>query len=282
MKKFLSTALTAAMLLSGVALASCDTDIVVPGPNDSTDTQRTAQSGTVLTSMVPAAATTAPELQIPDYTEVDPFEALFHPYKEIEYLEAYLNQHENLTAQYLDSWDPGMSVGIGSNCIDTDDWDELYGSEAPHKILDGKVETKWCQGDVKYGVAVVWSMTDSVSVTGYSITTANDNSTYTNRNPVKWRLYGANELPTTSMSDFVDGEHDYFDLQTVPDGWVLIDAVDAADPNDPNCSLLPDLDFYEVGFEAEHPGSYMYFMLIIDECEFIIQMSEFTLYGSAS
>lgn len=213
---------------------------------------------------------------VPDPTYGEPY----HPYKEAD-IDIFKNNRSNLMDKFFDTWNEEMSVRTYYFYVDSwSVWDE---PEEQHKLFDGDASTKWCLGgsDARRN-AVVWNMTKPVYVNGYTFTTANDNTDYPERNPLRWRLYGAYELPSVRMNEIADNStgESYLDLGIVPEGWVLIDAVNAADPNNPASSLLPDENYREVAFEAEHPGTYQYFMLLIDDVEGnVFQMGEFELYG---
>ncbi len=208
----------------------------------------------------------------------------YHPYKEIEDLDQFKHSHVNLAEAYFDKMSSELSIFTSFDYRVDGTVEIPYYDESPRTLFDGDVTTKWCcsSNQVQFASAVVWSMTEAVNVDGYSITTANDNLFYTDRNPISWRLYGANELPPERMDDFEPyTDFTYLEKETVPDGWVLIDAVDAARPDDIYQSQIPDENFLEVGMMAENPGCYKYFMLLIDYCEGgTFQMSEFTLYGT--
>lgn len=211
----------------------------------------------------------------------------YHRYTPVDDLETFKGRYENLMEYYYEEMNSEYSIFSGFDYQVDETWFDnpySYTPEYPYCLFDGDVNTKWCaaSSSVEYCSAVVWSMTQPVNVVGYSLTTGNDNSIYTQRNPVQWRLYATNALPKESMLDIDPATgFSYFDSETVPNGWVLIDAVDASNPNDPYTSLIPDEDFYEAGMLVQNPGSYQYFMLLIDYCEGgTFQLSEFTLYGT--
>lgn len=56
-------------------------------------------------------------------------------------------------------------------------------------MLDGDVQTKYCTATTS--LYVIWKAPDPIAVTGYTITTGNDTSYYTGRNPKSWTLYGS-------------------------------------------------------------------------------------------
>jgi predicted RNA-binding Zn-ribbon protein involved in translation (DUF1610 family) len=66
-------------------------------------------------------------------------------------------------------------------------WD----NECAGNILDGNKETKFCY--ITPSSYIIWDNGYKGTVTGYSITTANDNAVYKGRNPRDWTLYGSNK-----------------------------------------------------------------------------------------
>lgn len=309
MRKYLSLALALAMLVSASALAACG--------DDATDTEAPAQSSTPVSSN-DTATTTTPEAENtttpdegdttdPEGTEGtenpttpnqggdetgDPFEALFHEYNEVENLDAFKGENTNLYDEgYFDNMVAELSIYSGYDYTESEDIPEAGSNEGAQNLFDMNENTKWCApaNTVEGASAIVWQMTEAVTVKGYTITTANDNATYKGRNPVRWRLYAATELPTVRMDEVVNEEtgETYFDLQydgVVPEGWTLIDGVNAEDPLDPTQSQIPDINFTEFGYEVANPGTYQYFMLLIDYCANggTMQIADFTLYGSAN
>ncbi len=215
-----------------------------------------------------------------DPPEPDPTysEWAYHPYDEVWNVENFKNIRQNLMQDYFERMLHDYSVFSGFDYSEEDNDRSII----PINILDSDVTTKWCDynSSIEWCSAVVWSMSKPVYVDGYIMINANDQAAYKDRSPTKWRLYGANELPVDHMYDDIGtGDYyNYFDAETVPEGWVLIDAVDASDSK--GASLLPDDNSYEIAFKAENPGTYKYFMLLIDEVEGSrFQMAEFVLYG---
>lgn len=62
-----------------------------------------------------------------------------------------------------------------------------------YKIIDGRNDTKWCAKIKTYPAYVVIKLEKPITASGYVITTADDNSKYSNRTPKKWVLYGCND-----------------------------------------------------------------------------------------
>lgn len=303
MKKYLSLALALAMLVSSAALAAC-------GDDEATDTNPPAQSSTPAsnsgdTTTAPEGdTTTAPEGDTTEGDTPDPSQ----PEEKDPLSEAYDNweaslrsvddaivenkdefkadaNNQNLMTDYFEEFNTSLTLYVGFDYTDAEDEQVELGNEGAHNIFDQNTATKWCGGaqDNEFKNAIVWSMTDAVKLTGYSFTSGNDNSQYTTRNPITWRLYGANELPETPMNTELDeAGNTYFEYFTVPEGWTRIDGVNAIDDNYE--SKLPDLDFEETIFSLpETVGPYKYFMFMIDTNEDnCIQISELTLYGTVA
>lgn len=258
MKKVLAMALALAMIAGTITLTSCDeADLIFP-------TNSGDSSGN---TGIPADPTTS-ELPISDSTEEFPFDE--HA-EGAEAVAKMVGNSINLMPDYFDKLLPYTRAG-GYEWVDAE---EDYNLEWADKLLDGDITTKWCMGksETELNSVVVWSMTQLVAVTHYSLTTANDNETYPNRNPVAWRLYGTNlEIDESMMMDYeflgtVDDD-------MIPTGWELVDQVWDSD--------LPDANFIECGFSVDKPAAYQYYILLIDWCDtdgFVFQLSELTLYG---
>ncbi len=77
------------------------------------------------------------------------------------------------------------------------------GGESATKLVDGRKTstngTKWCvkpsSGTFAEGKSVyaIIAPAESIKLTGYTITTANDTAEYSGRNPKSWKLYGSND-----------------------------------------------------------------------------------------
>lgn len=128
--------------------------------------------------------------------------------------------------------------------------------EGPKFLFDCDAGTKWCT-NASENPYVIFKTPEPVAATGYHIVTANDNSKYTDRNPVSWRFYGCN----------ADQDPDpWFD------GWQLLDTVVDDD-------VLADENYKESHFAfSQKAPACQYYMLWIDEKEGnIIQLSELAL-----
>ena len=70
------------------------------------------------------------------------------------------------------------------------------------KIVDGNTSTKWClNGGEGNAVYNIFHSSLPIFVTGYKITTANDNAAYTGRNPKAWTLYGSTADSNPGVDD---------------------------------------------------------------------------------
>lgn len=70
-------------------------------------------------------------------------------------------------------------------------------SETADNLLDGDTKTKFCGPcNEQYHAYVIFQASAPCRLNGYTITTANDNEKYTDRNPKDWKIYGSNDLNT--------------------------------------------------------------------------------------
>ena len=120
-----------------------------------------------------------------------------------------------------------------------------YNNEGAGNLFDGPSKTKWCKSNSASTNWVVFKTPHpTYYVSNYAIQTA-ANSGEQNRDPKKFKLYGAlASAPTTDGSTT---------------GWTVIDSEDDASgtiPTDPS-SL--------VNFTIDDPGIYQYFMLKVEE-----------------
>ena len=67
-----------------------------------------------------------------------------------------------------------------------------FSGEGYEKLVDGNTDTKWCTNNFT-DCFIVFSVPSAVNVSGYTITTANDNAENNGRNPKSWVLYGCND-----------------------------------------------------------------------------------------
>ena len=70
------------------------------------------------------------------------------------------------------------------------------------KIVDGNTATKWClNGGEGNEVYNIFHASHPIFVTGYRITTANDNASFPGRNPMAWTLYGSTADNNPGLDD---------------------------------------------------------------------------------
>ena len=152
----------------------------------------------------------------------------------------------------------------------TGDGDEGYAS-----LIDGKFTesnfSKWCVtgftsvADGGNGAYIIFSASEPISVTGYSIVTGNDNAEWIDRNPKSWTLYGCNDETANSAA----GKDST--------SWEVIDAIT-------DDTQLEDKNYTEYVYD-ELTGStstrYQYFKLEITATQGadVLQMSEFILHN---
>lgn len=124
------------------------------------------------------------------------------------------------------------------------------------KLVDGDIKTKWCMNSFTYAY-IVFETPSVVNVSGYSITTGNDNASYNGRNPKSWILSGCNDYSESTG----DGT------------WVKIHSVT-------NDTVLEDKNYttYSYAFDKTETA-YKYFKLEINAIQSgdVMQMSEFEL-----
>ncbi|MCR5791838.1 MAG: discoidin domain-containing protein [Lachnospiraceae bacterium] len=124
-----------------------------------------------------------------------------------------------------------------------------YSNELTANIFDGNTATKVFSS--KTGT-ICWSMKDPVYMYSYTLTTANDNAIYHNRNPKNWVLYGSN-----------NGSN-----------WSVIDTV--------NNSGMGDVNYTPYTFAVDQPGKYKHYKLDISEnYGNSFQLSELSFAGVA-
>lgn len=136
------------------------------------------------------------------------------------------------------------------------------GAGLPSFLTDGNLETKWCSRNNDQAWFAEFVTSSPISVTKYTMTTANDTKSYPNRNPKAWTLKA--KLHAN-------------------DQWTLIDSRDV-DAN--TTDMLPPENFSPRSYIVANPGTYMYFRLDVtknggDEGNNgrIIQLSEFGFNG---
>ena len=139
-----------------------------------------------------------------------------------------------------------------------------FSNESFAKLIDGKYTskdgTKWCLTFPTDGAYIIFSASERIQLTGYSIVTGNDNADSGNagRNPKSWKLYGCNDESAGRSSE----------------SWVLIDQkVEDTD--------LQDVNYQKYDFTLSNPLSekYQYFKMEITATKgaSVLQMSELIL-----
>ena len=126
-------------------------------------------------------------------------------------------------------------------------------SEGYEKLFDADTGTKWYYEGSASPDAIIFSTNRAVKALRYSLTTANDHTSYLERIPKAWTLYGG---------DSVDGT------------WTVI----AQHTEDDDC-IQNAGNQQEVTFDIPNPASYQYYKLVFESSESSkIQFSEFKLY----
>ncbi len=152
--------------------------------------------------------------------------------------------------------------GIG-NCKSTTHTDYTYdkgsgGFDAPSGLVDGSTGSKWCAGGDHKSNGVWYCefhTASAVQVDGYTLTTGNDNSTCTGRNPRDWVL----------KAKVNSG-----------DAWTTIATV-------ANESTMEDINFKPYDFIVDNPGTYQYFRIEISNARDggTMQLSELQLWAGS-
>ena len=126
-------------------------------------------------------------------------------------------------------------------------------SEGYEKLFDGNTGTKWYYEGSASPDAIIFSTDRAVKALRYSLTTANDHTSYADRIPKAWTLYGG---------DSKDGT------------WTEI----AQHTENDNC-IQNVGNQQEVTFDIPNPASYQYYKLDFESSVSTkIQFSEFKLY----
>lgn len=150
-----------------------------------------------------------------------------------------------------------MAAGTGYQLIGGT---EGISGEGPEKLVDGDITTKWCL-EHKEMSWVIFKTPDAIKVTGYAITTGNDNAEYHGRNPKSWTLYGSTEALDSSNSQWE----------------AIVNVGSDTTLQDKNSTT------YYFDLDSQTEKAYQYFMLKIYETQgnSVMQMSEFTLTSCA-
>ena len=138
-----------------------------------------------------------------------------------------------------------------------------FSNESFDKLFDGKYTspdgTKWCLTFPTDGAYIIFSASEAIQVTGYSIVTGNDNASEEGRNPKSWALYGCNDASAGRDSE----------------NWVLIDQKNED-------TVLQDENYQKYDFTSlSNPPSvrFLYFKMEITATKgaSVMQMSELIL-----
>lgn len=126
-------------------------------------------------------------------------------------------------------------------------------NEGYKNLFDNDTGTKWYYEGADSPAAIIFSTDRAVKALRYSLTTANDHTSYASRIPKAWTLYGG---------DSVNGK------------WTVI----AQHTEDDNC-IKNVGNKREVTFDIPDPASYQYYKLVFESSvSNEIQFSEFKLY----
>lgn len=124
-----------------------------------------------------------------------------------------------------------------------------FNSEVPANLFDGNINTKMFNNGTG---TIAWKTSRETTLYSYTLTTANDNETYTGRNPKSWILYGS-----------TDGQN-----------WTKIDTV--------KNSNMEDKNFTPYTFTVDSVGSYNYYKMDISALYGnSFQLSEISMNGCA-
>ncbi len=122
-------------------------------------------------------------------------------------------------------------------------------NEPVDNLFDGKTSTKMFNGGTG---AIAWKTSRDTTLYSYTLTTANDNEQYHNRNPKKWTLYGSK-----------DGSN-----------WTKLDTV--------RNSNMEDKNYTPYTFTVDTVGTFSYYKMEISELYGSgFQLSEISMNGCA-
>ena len=151
-------------------------------------------------------------------------------------------------------------VGIGDKIYHsgyTADDGTGTGGEGYEKLVDGDLDTKWCQDKPSGDWYIEFHTASPIKVDGYMLRTGGDTKTNSGRNPKSWELKGKNEGDSN---------------------WTTIDA--KSNNND-----MPAENEASRDFDADAPGTYQYFRLDITANQGdggYMQLSEMKLFTTAT
>ena len=104
-----------------------------------------------------------------------------------------------------------------------------YGEESQYNLFDDNVYTKYC-GSSENPIYIFIDAGRRVELSGYRITTANDNSRYVGRSPVTWSLFGSNTKSTVhddedwKLLDRHEDDYSIRDVNYTPFDFVITNA----------------------------------------------------------
>ena len=136
-------------------------------------------------------------------------------------------------------------------------------SEGYAKLVDGSTSSKWCITSFD-SANIIFKSDEAIEVGGYNITTGNDNSSNTGRNPKSWMLYATKS---------------YDEANADSTEWTLLHEVTDDD-------VLQDENYtsYQYFFPMQNVGTYQYFKLVITATKgsSVMQISEFCLTSACT
>ncbi|MBQ7149276.1 MAG: InlB B-repeat-containing protein [Pseudobutyrivibrio sp.] len=131
-------------------------------------------------------------------------------------------------------------------------------------LVDGNTSTKWCLNfNASNPPYVIIKAANLMTMTGYSLTTANDNASYNGRNWKSWVIYGANFAS---------------DSEATKDSVKWNEVVSVS-----NDTTLSDVNFTKFDYQVTSATPYQYYKIEVTGSKGagVIQMSEFSLRGTS-
>lgn len=193
----------------------------------------------------------------------------------VVYEDTYID--DMFTDSAVTAEDVGLTVGESSEASDLDESADSDSESAAYvarvitgtegasgenyeNLFDGDADTKWCVTDFADYAFVAWELSEAITVSAVRITTAADHSSYPERSPVTWYLYGI-----ASEDEIEDAE-----------SWVLLASATGA-------TLIvteaEDCQSYDYTLEEPVETAYQYFVFMVTEVESgtVMQFSELAL-----
>ena len=98
-----------------------------------------------------------------------------------------------------------------------------YDGETASNLFDGNTSTKWCYSapSTSKSAWVVFKASQKCRLKGYTITTANDNTSSKGRNPKDWIIYGSNDKSEWTKLDSVSNDTKLQDENFTPYEYTL-------------------------------------------------------------